>query len=498
MTLAGLHPEVVEQTGTICPACLAASPGGAVAAGVFVAGELVVAAGRVWLRRTCPTHGETVSLYEEDAELWRARFGWDTPPRQTAPDQPGHRAEHLADYQAGLPEGHGQHTCILVLNVTDRCNLVCPTCYAAAGEGPRVGGEPSLTEILHAVRTAIAREGGQLDVLMLSGGEPTVRGDLPVLLDRLAALPITRLMLNTNGRRLATDDRLLRALAAHRRHLEIYLQFDGLRPATYEALRGADLAAEKRAALARLQDAGLYTTLVMTVQRGVNEDEVGEVVRVGLAHPRCAGLAIQPAFGSGRAGAIDPCDRVTPTGVMRRLAAQTDGLLGPDDFIPLPCSHRDCCDLAYLVRGADDHWASVVSLVGREALPRWLPLLSNTVTFEHLSVPVLTMLREGRAPELDGADCGLNQACCCSGGLTRLFDGLRRRVLSTPALLPAISERAFRITCKMFMDAHRFHEARLRRCCVHTSTFEPSPRRHSFCWRWLFADEWAGPQQESV
>ena len=126
-------------------------------------------------------------------------------------------------------------------------------------------------------------------------------------------LNITRVMINTNGRRISRDDKLLEFLHQHRKRIEIYLQFDGFRPSTYLKLRGEDVAAEKLTALQRLNDAGVFTTLVATVARGINEDEVGDIVLHGLSLPRCAGVALQPMFGSGRVIDYDPCDRVTPT-----------------------------------------------------------------------------------------------------------------------------------------------------------------------------------------
>src|SRR5207247_5806934 len=153
------------------------------------------------------------------------------------------------------------------------------------------------------------------------------------------------IMSNTTGRRIARDDRFLQFLHQCRHRIEVYLQFDGLRSSTYLALRGEGVAHEKLAALRRLNEAGVFTTLVATVKRGVNEEEVGEIVRLGLETPRCAGLAVQPMFGSGRVPPYDPRNRATPTGILRRLGDQTKGLVDWTDFIPLPCSHKDCCDI---------------------------------------------------------------------------------------------------------------------------------------------------------
>ncbi|MBI3721746.1 MAG: radical SAM protein, partial [Fimbriimonas ginsengisoli] len=368
----GLAPRpylIEEYTKTVCPSCFAERPRRSDEDGVFVDGMLVSHDGSVWMRRFCPVHGESESLYEEDLAIWRSRAGWGTPTLGITPDREHNFRAFPEGYRDGLPASHGQHTCILLLNITEHCNYRCPTCYASAlppGTPAPVEEHPSADEILRTVETMLSREGGKLGVLMLSGGEPTVRTDLPELITRLSDLNITRIMLNTNGRRIAKDDRFLAFLQTVRGRVEIYLQFDGLEASTYEALRGDDVAGEKRLALERLDAAGLFTTLVMTVRRGINEHEVGDVLQLGLGTPRCAGLAIQPMFGSGRAPAFDPRDRATPTGVLRRLGTQTAGLVQADDFIPLPCSHRDCCDITYLLRNARGEWRSLPKLIGRE------------------------------------------------------------------------------------------------------------------------------------
>lgn len=499
----GLPPReylIEEYTKTVCPGCFAARSRRSDEAGVFKDGMLVSHDGSIWLRRFCEEHGETESLYEEDAEIWRARAGWSTPTLQVTPDRAGNYRAFPDGYRDGLPASHGQHTCILLLNVTDRCNYGCTTCYASArSPGAPVPREerPTIPEILATVDAVLAREGGRLGVLMLSGGEPTVRDDIGDILRRVLDRNITRVVVNTNGRRIARDDRFLELLGRHRARVEVYLQLDGLRPDTHRALRSEDVSAEKLAALRRLNEAGVFTTLVMTVARGVNEDEVGDLVQLGLETPRCSGLAVQPVFGSGRAPAFDPRDRATPTGVLRRLGEQTGGVVAWRDFIPLPCSHKDCCDITYMIRTKGGAWKSLPRLLGKDELKRWIHLVANTITFDRLQEPVAAMLQSGAmqrvfseqlrvgAPELAR---DLARMCDCIPGLPLLLDGLWSRVRGDDRALERAAERTFRITVKMFMDAHTFHEARIRQCCVHTGTMEENPRRYSFCWRWLFAD----------
>jgi len=489
----GLSPrpyKIEEYTRTVCSHCFSDRQRRSDEDGTFVDGMLVSHDGSVWMRRFCPVHGETESLYEEDAEIWAARAGWGTPTLQVTPDRPHNFRGFPVGYRDGLPASHGQHTCILLLNVTENCNYSCPTCYASALQpGEPASNLPTIEQVLHTADTMLLREQGKLSVLMVSGGEPTIRKDIEELLEQLMQRNITRVMLNTNGRRIARDDRFLRFLEKHRDRIEVYLQFDGFRPETYAKLRGEDVSEEKRLALCRLNQAGVFTTLVATVAKGINDDEVGDILKLGLDTPRCAGLAIQPMFGSGRTVNYDPLDRTTPTGVLRRLSTQTSGLVDWTDFIPLPCSHRDCCDIAYLIK-TKNGWKSLANLVGRDELKNWIHLVANTISFENASEMVKELVKNGvlqrvfsEQQKVSAAQLAVDilRMCDCIPGLADL-------IVRPSESLEKMAEKTFRVSVKMFMDAHTFHDSRIRQCCVHVGTFEEDPRRHSFCWRWLFAD----------
>lgn len=500
LPVTGLPPRdylIEEYTTTVCPHCFE-SPRRS-DDDVWRDGMLISRNGKIWMRRFCATHGESESLYEEEAAIWRNRNGWSAPTLQITPDRADNFATFPHGYQNGLPASHGQHTCILLLNVTQRCNYACPACYAGAlkpGTPSPQPEYPTIEEIRHTVQTILARENDKLGVLMLSGGEPTVREDLPQLIEALSDLPITRILLNTNGRRIARDDKFLEFLQAQRERLEVYLQFDGFKASTYQTLRAENVADEKLKTLRRLSNAGIWTTLVMTAALGVNDDELGAVLQLGLETNRCTGLAIQPLFGSGRAPHFDPLNRLTPTGVQRRLHQQSGGLATPDDFIPLPCSHRDCCDISYFLKTRRG-WKSLPRLIGREELKKWLHLVSNTISFESASESVKSMLSSGAlarvfseqlplgAPQLAR---DLARLCGCMSELSDLMNLLYPRGELSKDDLDKAAECTFRVTIKMFMDSHTLHAARLRQCCVHSGTFESDPRRYSFCWRYLFDD----------
>src|SRR5262249_12800748 len=151
--------------------------------------------------------GEVVSLYEEDYALWNELQQWRVPTREVVADAPGNRLPIPLSYFQGLGELQTQHSCILLIDINEACNLTCPACFAASS--PLAGNYLSRDQVLATVDATLRREGGDLDVLMLSGGEPTIHPQLESILDATLERPVTRILVNTNGIRLARDDRLL-------------------------------------------------------------------------------------------------------------------------------------------------------------------------------------------------------------------------------------------------------------------------------------------------
>ncbi len=127
----------------------------------------------------------------------------------------------------------------------------------------------------------------------------------------------------------------------------------------------------------RLSEAEVFTTLTMTAALGVNDDEIGDVIQVALDTPFVSGVSIQPVFDSGRGVGVAPDDRLTHTGTLARLEAQTDGVVTWRDLTALPCSHPHCCSVGYMLRTDEGEWRSLVSLIGHERLKENLGLVAN-------------------------------------------------------------------------------------------------------------------------
>lgn len=477
---------VLKSVRAVCPKCFADDPAFDPEYPTDILdGHLVARDGRVLLRRFCRRgHGEVWSLYEEDADLWRYLQEWRVPTKIINPDTTEIFPVPMG-YEHGLGPTHLQHSCIYLLDVTSQCNLSCPACYA--NSGPEQTAYLPLAALVRSVRVAIERENGRLDVVMVSGGEPTVHPQILDILDALAALPVTRVLLNTNGIRIANDDAFLERLAAYRDRVEVYLQYDGQREDVQRTMRGQDLRDVKARAVSRLSSARVFTTLVMVVA-AENADLIGSVARTAFDTPYIGGVSFQPVFGSGRAPHFDAMDRVTTTGVLRRLEAQADTTIKARDLIALPCSHPDCCSIGYFLKGSDGSYRSLADVVGHEALARSLGLVANTIAFGD-TLPQIKAALGGvmsetmtlSRPELVQA-IGVLCSSCGIGGIGELVAMAFRRDSASRF----VGERVKRITVKHFMDADTLIAERLEQCCVHVGTAGNDPVRMPFCAARLF------------
>ncbi|MBV8581715.1 MAG: radical SAM protein [Candidatus Eremiobacteraeota bacterium] len=477
---------LLKSVRAVCPRCFADDPDFDPEWPTDVLdGHLVERDGAVYLRRWCRRgHGEVWSLYEEDAAIWRYLQQWRVPTRVINPDTETLYPLPLG-YEYGLGPNHQQHSCIFLLDVTAQCNLTCPACFTASS--PAASSYLPLREVVHAVETAIAREDGKLDVVMISGGEPAVHPEISSILDALAPLAVTRILLNTNGVRIANDDAFLAALARLRDRVEVYLQYDGEREATHHALRGTDLRAIKARAIERLSSARVFTTLVMTVANE-NADEIGTVLGRAFATPYVGGVMFQPVFASGRAPSVDPMRRVTTTGVLRRIEEQTASRVRAHDLIALPCSHPDCCSIGYFLGDRHGAFKSLAAIVGEEDLRRSLSVLGNTIAFSDSLAQVRTALAGVMSesmtlsrPELVAHLRTICTACDLGG-----FGELLRLAFAPGATARFVGERVKRVTIKHFMDADTLITERLEQCCVHVAGAGNDVVRMPFCATRLF------------
>ena len=436
-----------EETTGLCPTCLRTVPA-----------TILADDGRVWIRQTCPAHGENRALLASDAAEY-LRLRQYVPDRVSGCCGAGESCAPDADGNPGPP------VCILLLEITQACNLRCPTCYADAQ-----GHDFMTVDEARRRLDAFFRAQGRLDVLMLSGGEPTIHPQFAELLDLALSYPVGRVIVNTNGLRMYQSDALMVSLAARRSRIELYFSFGSFRADVQTRLYGRDLRIEKTGALQRAQQASLFTTLVPTVERGVNDAEIGDLYRFALSLDNINGVTYQPVMDNGRyQHGFNPADRLTLTGVIAELSRQTDGELVPADFVGLPCSHPDCCVLTYGL--LDAARTRLTPLPRHLDIARYLELFADRIAFAGIV---------GAAARRVWSDVVSLRAGQTLRDLGTLFnEGGLRDVLPLLGKPDLLGKRVFRVVVKPFMDAHTYDHNRVKECC--TKIINERGEAVSFC-----------------
>ena len=401
---------------------------------------------RVYMDKWCPVHGTERVLVSDDADYYRlCREVYVKPPEM--PQRFATDMRHGCPYDCGLCPDHMQHSCLAIVEITDHCNLRCPTCYAASG--PERLSHRSFEETIDMLDAVVASE-GQADVVQISGGEPTLHPQLFEILDAAKARPIRHLMLNTNGIRIAQEPGFAERLATYAPGFEVYLQFDSLRREPLMDLRGADLRRIREQALERLNALNLSTTLVMTVKRGVNDDQIGEVIRFAASQPCVRGVTLQPVQDAGRNEAYEAAKhRLTVSEVRRRIVEQS-ALFTAEDVVPVPCN-PDTLAMAYALRGEDSALQPLTRYLDPTTL---VEASSNTIVFERdpqLKSQVFKLFSTNHSPESQ-ASC-LSELMCCLPQI------------AAPAELDY--RRVFRVLVVQFMDARGLDIRALKKSCIH-------------------------------
>ncbi len=315
------------ETAALCPQCLKTIPA-----------EKIAEDDVVYIVKECDEHGSwKVRIWEGvDEYLHLYDFG----AVQKPPEKFGVKELKDCPQDCGLCSGHKQHTCLNVVEVTNLCNMNCPICFARSNTDYRF--HPDMDLIRKMLQTVMDYVPSPRCV-QLSGGEPTIRDDLPDIVRLAKEMGIEHIEVNTNGLRIAKEKEYLQALKDAGVDT-FYFQFDGTRDDIYRQTRGRDLFELKKQALANCAEVGTGVTLVATVSPTINLDNVGEMIQFAIENvPTVKGIHFQPIFYVGRYP-VDPSDkdRVTLSQLAKAIEEQTMGMLQADNFIPTSCSNVHC------------------------------------------------------------------------------------------------------------------------------------------------------------
>lgn len=398
---------------------------------------------KVYMIKHCAHHGTEKVLIATDIAYYKNTRNYNKP--SEAPLKTNTRTHYGCPYDCGLCQDHEQHSCLSVIEVTDRCNLTCPTCYAMSS--PHYGQHRTLEEIERMLDIIVENEGIP-DVVQISGGEPTIHPQFFEILDIAKTKPIRHIMVNTNGIRIAKDKEFVKRLATYMPDFEIYLQFDSFKPEALERMRGKDMTDTRKQALAHLNEFNLSTTLVVTLQKGVNDDELGAIIDYALQQPCVRGVTFQPTQIAGRVDDFNPAtDRITLTEVRQRILAQSP-VFNENDLIPVPCN-PDALAMAYALK-IDGQVFPLTRYVDPAVL---LNNSKNTIVYEqdeNLHRHILKIFSTGIST--DAAVNDMQSLLCC---------------------LPQVQapgldyNNLFRIVIMRFIDAYDFDVRAIKKSCVH-------------------------------
>jgi uncharacterized radical SAM superfamily Fe-S cluster-containing enzyme len=434
-------------TRSTCPQCAK-----------LVDGQRIIRGGKVYARKHCPEHGRSEALISGDAEWFLRSLNFTS--QGSKPHEFSTEVKHGCPDDCGLCPDHEQHSCLPIIEITNHCNLECPICIVQNRDNYHM----SVAEFTGIIDGLVAKE-GCLDTVNLSGGEPTIHPQFLELLEIANRPEIARVSISTNGLRIAADYGFCEELA--RRGVYVNLQMDAMSNPELRVLRGnGDHRKVNQKALDKLERAGVRTTLIATIAKGVNEDQIGKCVDLLYEKDFILSLLFQPAAFTGYGGSHfaphDPLDVITIPDVVHAVEAQT-GKLKSSDFLPLPCSHPGCFGLTYLLK-TDEGYVPFPRFIDLDA---YLEIISNRgtirpdVKFEHTIQDAIDKLwtSSDQIPDSEKILSTLK------GALRLMYP--EERALELEERLQIGENLVKTVFIHAYMDLHTFEVDRIKKCCTH-------------------------------
>lgn len=422
---------------SLCPVC-----------GRIVDNNEVIESNNVYIMKACPEHGSTRVLVSDDAEYWKQSLKYDRP--GTTPLAWSSQQELGCPDDCGICPSHKQHTCVGIIEVTGKCNLQCGICFASAP----TGGHVPFDQICSMIDSYVSCE-AEPELLQLSGGEPTLHPDIIDIVRYAKGLGIEDVAVSTNGLTLLDDD-FAQELA--KTDPVIYLQFDTLRPDVSKMIRGRDLVEEKKRAVKICNTLGMTTVLVPTLIAGVNDDEMGSLIKYAFSQKRVFGINFQPVALTGRVALPDISPLTIPS-ILREIETQTKSVLERSDFRPIPCPHPHCTAIAYIL--VDDN--DVTPLTDLVNVDEYIDYARDRTLVKEavLMDEAFTKLFSTRA--VPGTESNL-EAFCKACGMT----------------VPEVLGKSVKIvSVHAFMDRKTYQLERAQKCCIHI--IQSNGRMIPFC-----------------
>jgi 7,8-dihydro-6-hydroxymethylpterin dimethyltransferase len=435
--------EYLTTTQSVCRICRR-----------LISAQILVESGGVWLQKECPEHGRQKARIYGDAPAYLNLGHFHR--RGSMPLAFATKTLGCPDSCGTCPE-HEQHVCLPILEITDHCNWDCPICLVT-----NPGHHHWTREQVARVLDGLIQSEGQIDVLNLSGGEPTLNPYFREIIEEcIGRKEILRVSVSTNGSVLVRNRDLLQFLADRR--VIVSLQFDGLSDDIYQNLRGRPLLEEKRRLIDWCGELDSPMSLTATVARGVNDDRLTDIAGLLFHHDHILSAMFQPAAYAGTAAAMPrPAAAVTIPDVITALNGAGPGIVSVEDFSPLPCSHPACFSLAFYLKVEDNRYVPIKQMVNAE---RYMDLIRNRAIFgtDAESFQAVT----DAVYELWSGPAGLSpDSQKTLGTIRRLLASATANGGYSPRQALTVAERAVKsIFIHQFMDPETFDLSRARKCC---------------------------------
>ena len=477
----------IKNTKSLCPEC-----------GKPLDAEVYDEDGKIFIKKTCDEHGEFINTYWSDDELYNRVD--DYTPTITSVENPCVPDESACPNNCGLCSKHETSTVLGLIDVTNRCNLKCPVCFANAAAAGYIY-EPTQDEIRQMLRNLRNLKPHPCPAIQYAGGEPTVRKDIVELVKMAKEEGFTHVQIATNGIRLAKRENLAKELKEAGLNT-VYLAFDGVTPEPYIYNRGRDLLEDKIQAIENCRKVGLGVVLVPTLVKGINDHQVGEIIKFAFDHnENIYGVNFQPVSFAGRTPADHVEEqRITIPDFVKIIEDETDGEVPTSAFYP-PSSVEPIAEFISLLDGEDSakvtlnchQHCGIATYVfrdktegpGKDKLIPITDFIDVDDLFEKLK-EYNEKLKEGKFGSRKRVLAGITK------NLTKMVHTSRtpKNLDIVKILLNVFAKRdysalgdfskdAMLISCMHFMDPFNFDEDRVKKCVIHYAT--PDGRIIPFC-----------------
>jgi len=511
--------EIIRTTTSICPECVQH-----VKAEIYVDPETDF----VMMRKTCKDHGEFKDKLSSNSKdyKWQQTFTTDIGSTQNISTQPEYTSSGIKDqkkgcpYDCGLCSNHKSAPNICLIDVTNRCNLTCPICFANASAAGYIV-EPTFEEIVQIMEHFRSMKPIPAVLLQLSGGEPTMRDDLPEILRKGKELGFTEIMVTTNGIRFAKSIELMKKCKDAGMNA-IYLQFDATDyPEVWKKIRGVNLWPLKKKVIENARKVDFHgVVLVPTIAKGVNDHQIGNILDFARDNTDViSGVIFQPVSLTGRISFEELMDiRYTTSDLKEAINKHTNGAIG--QFYPIATtakmtrllawfdevptfsmtSHNDCGFCTIVIINNKNEYEPLENFFDVTGLVKWANKVWDMV--QNRTVPKPTSLLKGVNLEDYGGliskigtfvddvtDLGYRQVI-----KAYFFAGSMKYVKSPAKILTSKTYQSFArlvmnpnfnsaanfiqtknllISSMHFQDAYNFDLDRVCRCLVHYGVIDP-------------------------